>query len=157
MHLFKFEKWDSPSPTRKIIFYTENGSCNLKFWFSNEKPNKMAAILSTIGKQNRPLPLEFWTCWIFQPPLYLFNPKPTHFYIKNNSISSFVISEWRVSNDDSGILCIFIYLLTYSFGILSLIIYNFSMNSFKDEASCAYFLDIISFKSGIVFFLRRLY
>ena len=41
------------------------------------KSNKMAAILSTIGKsntvgkQNRPLQFEFRMCLVFQPPLYL--------------------------------------------------------------------------------------
>ena len=40
------------------------------------KSNKMADILSTIfkpntiRKQNRPLPLEFPTCTVFQPPMY---------------------------------------------------------------------------------------
>ena len=31
----------------------------------------MAAISSTIRKQNRPQPFEFWTCSVFQPLLYL--------------------------------------------------------------------------------------
>ena len=48
-----------------------------KFGFPMVRINKMAAILSTIiklntiGKQNRPLPLAFWTCLVFQPLLYL--------------------------------------------------------------------------------------
>ena len=34
------------------------------------KLNKMVAILSTIGKQKRPLPFKFRMCSVFQPPLY---------------------------------------------------------------------------------------
>ena len=31
------------------------------------KQNNMAAILSTIGKQNRPQSFEYQTCWVFKP------------------------------------------------------------------------------------------
>ena len=37
------------------------------------KQNKMAAILSTIGKQKRPLPFKFQMCSVFQPSVYLIN------------------------------------------------------------------------------------
>ena len=70
-----------------------------------EKQNKDAAILSTIvkpntiGKQNRPLPIEFQMRSVFQPPLFIDFPVES-----KNKMGVAYLSVWHaLANDEEGI------------------------------------------------------